>query len=163
MSMNASPDFEVFLPSEVDSKSLGTKLARILRPGDVIALYGELGAGKTTLARGLIQSLLGDETEVPSPTYTLVQTYELPECSLWHFDLYRVNTPSELFELGFEDALQDIAIIEWPDHAGDLLPSDRLSLRILFEGSSRRAVLSSQNAEWVKRLDEHFDRSGPKR
>ena len=156
MGMNASPELNIIL----ESQQLGAKLASLLRPGDVIALYGDLGTGKTTLVRGLIQSLLGPETEVPSPTYTLVQTYELEDCALWHFDLYRVDTPSELFELGFEEALDDIALIEWPDHAGDLLPSDRLSLSIEFEGQSRRAVLSSANTEWMKRLDEHFNRSG---
>lgn len=157
--MNASPKIEISMANESQTLALGQRLAKLLQPGDVVALYGDLGAGKTTFSRGLIQALLGDDMEVPSPTYTLVQTYETPTTAIWHFDLYRIKHPEELYELGFDDALQDIALIEWPDHAGKLLPANRLSLEIEFAGSGRIARLSSDDPDWMKRLNEHFPAS----
>lgn len=110
---------------------LAQKIGKDLKMGDVITLEGDLGAGKTTFTRFLIQSLLGPETEVPSPTYTLVQTYDLPQGTLWHFDLYRLNDPEEIWELGFEEAESTgIMIIEWPDRLGPNLPKKHIAIRI---------------------------------
>lgn len=121
---------------------LGARLGRTLRAGDVIALSGGLGAGKTTLARGLVQSVHPSET-VPSPTYTLVQTYELPAFTLWHCDLYRIEHPDEAYELGLMDAMgEDVCLIEWPDRLGALLPDEALQVEIKFEGRARTVVLT---------------------
>ena len=132
----------VNLPDETATLALGANLARILRTGDVIALTGDLGAGKTTLARGLIQSVLG-EIDVPSPTYTLVQTYDMPDYELWHCDMYRLERPEDGYELGLIDAFEDAAcLIEWPDKLGALMPEDALRIDIQFEGEGRVAHLS---------------------
>ena len=154
--MSASPVIEIPLANEAETLALGKKLAGILKDTDVIALFGDLGAGKTTLARGLIQAFSPDAGEVPSPTYTIVQTYDEGGQTLWHFDLYRIEDPSELRELGFEEAIEDIALIEWPEHAGSLLPEHRLSLSLRFEGEGRVACLTATTPEWIDRLNEHF-------
>lgn len=127
----------VHLPQKIKISSLkemeilAQKIGKDLKMGDVITLEGDLGAGKTTFTRFLIQSLLGPETEVPSPTYTLVQTYDLPQGTLWHFDLYRLNDPEEIWELGFEEAESTgIMIIEWPDRLGPNLPKKHIAIRI---------------------------------
>ncbi len=114
--------------SEPELVRLGAQLAFVARRGDLLALSGDLGAGKTTLARAVIQSLTGDKgEEIPSPTFTLVQSYATPRMPVAHLDLYRLRAPSELEELGLDLALRDgIAIVEWPEQAGDQLPADRL-------------------------------------
>src|SRR5882762_7586612 len=100
------------LPDETATAALGARIAAIARPGDVIALAGDLGAGKTTFARAFIRAR-GGSGEVPSPTFTLVQIYELPDGPVWHFDLYRLRHPDEAWELGIEDAFRDgISLIE---------------------------------------------------
>ncbi len=120
---------------------LGARLGRVLRAGDTIALVGGLGAGKTTLVRGLVQSVHPRET-VPSPTYTLIQTYELNGLTLWHCDLYRLEHPDEAYELGLIDAMgEDVCVIEWPDHLGSLLPKDALGVEIKFDGDARTVAL----------------------
>lgn len=122
--------------------ALGAKIGRVLRAGDSVALRGDLGAGKTTFVRGLVQSMLG-EVDVPSPTYTLVQSYDLPDYELWHCDLYRLETPEEAYELGLMDAMLDaVCILEWPDKLGDLLPSDALEISLEFDGDGRVATLT---------------------
>ncbi len=108
---------------------LAKPLAKALRKGDVIALWGDLGVGKTTFARILIQSLVGETIEVPSPTFTLVQIYDSPKSEVWHCDLYRLKDPEEAFELGLEDAFHDaICLIEWPERLGNLLPRRRIDV-----------------------------------
>ena len=117
---------------EVALARFAQDVAFMLAPGDAITLAGDLGTGKTTFARALIRALTGDATlEVPSPTFTLMQTYTAPRFNVAHFDLYRLNSPDELDELGLDAALESgIAIIEWPDRAGDRLPQDRFSLTL---------------------------------
>jgi len=122
--------------------ALGARLGRALRAGDTVALTGGLGAGKTTLVRGLVQAALPKET-VPSPTYTLVQTYDLPNYELWHCDLYRLEHPDEAYELGLMDAMGEATcILEWPDRIGALLPSDAMTIEIGFEGEGRTVKLT---------------------
>lgn len=109
--------------SEEETKVLAQKFARTLRPHDLILLKGELGTGKSTFARALIQALCGKETEVPSPTFTLVQAYDAPHFTIYHFDLYRLEHPDEIFELGIEEALRDgVCLVEWPERFGPHLP-----------------------------------------
>ena len=131
----------VFLEDESATLRLGARLATFLRPGDVAALTGDLGAGKTTLARGLIRALCGVD-DVPSPTYTLVQTYDAPGSELWHCDMYRLERPEDAYELGLMDAFEDaICLIEWPERLGALLPETARYIEIGFEGGGRTAVL----------------------
>jgi tRNA threonylcarbamoyl adenosine modification protein YjeE len=124
--------FAVALPDEAAMQRLMIDVASILEPGDLVTLSGDLGAGKTTFARALIRYLAGDETiEVPSPSYTLLQTYDLPRFPVVHADLYRLSGPGELAELGFDD-LPPLAVVllEWPDRAAGYLPADRLDITL---------------------------------
>lgn len=143
------------LPDETATRTLGARLATVLRPGDIVALWGDLGAGKSTLARGLIQAAMGEEIEVPSPTFTLVQIYDLPDVALWHMDLYRLDDPEDVFELGVEDAFAEAAsLIEWPARMGGHLPLHRLDIHIDQTAEGRRATLSAPPGEWHGRLSE---------
>lgn len=108
---------------------VATALGNVLRIGDVIALWGDLGTGKTTFSRFLIQALVGKPVDVPSPTFTLLQIYEAPQAEIWHCDLYRLKAPEEAYELGLEDAFhQTICLIEWPERLGYLLPHQRIDI-----------------------------------
>jgi len=127
--------FALTLPDEDATRRFATDLAGALEPGDLVTLSGDLGAGKTTFARALIRHLAEDETiEVPSPTFTFVQAYELPRFSLVHADLYRVRSAAELAELGFDD-VPDAAVVlmEWPDRAAGALPANRLDIAFTLE------------------------------
>lgn len=130
------------LPDERATDQLGATLAARLQIGDVVGLKGELGAGKTTLARAILRAAAEDaRLIVPSPTFTLVEVYETPRGSFWHFDLYRLETPEHVFELGWEEALAEgISIIEWPERLGPLLPK-HLSVTLEVDGDGRRALL----------------------
>jgi tRNA threonylcarbamoyladenosine biosynthesis protein TsaE len=141
------------LPDESATAVLAARLAAIVRPGDVLALKGELGAGKTSFARAFIRARGGDEA-VPSPTFTLLQTYDLPDGTIWHYDLYRLRAPEEAWELGIEDAFHSgISLIEWPERLGWLLPARHLLIAFDFDVTpeARRATLSGV-AEWMARL-----------
>jgi tRNA threonylcarbamoyladenosine biosynthesis protein TsaE len=133
------------LPGLGATRALGARLGRLLRAGDLVGLEGDLGSGKTELARAVIQARAGAAIEVPSPSFTLVQDYDLPGLPLWHVDLYRLSDPLEVIELGLLDALADTALlVEWPERAGDLLPADRLTIRLEITGEeSRRATLEA--------------------
>jgi tRNA threonylcarbamoyladenosine biosynthesis protein TsaE len=123
---------------------LGARLAWHLRPANVVALHGDLGAGKTELARAVIRAAAADPSLiVPSPTFTLVEVYETPRGSIWHFDLYRIETPEQVWELGFEEALADgITLVEWPERLGRWLPAERLDVSLeIVAGEARRARL----------------------
>jgi tRNA threonylcarbamoyladenosine biosynthesis protein TsaE len=141
------------LPDEAATAALAARLAARARPGDVIALKGDLGTGKTTFARAFIRALGGDE-EVPSPTFTLVQLYEVDRATIWHFDLYRLRSPEEAWELGIEEAFASgIALIEWPERLGALLPERRLEIALVFgERPEARRAVPSAGAEWSARL-----------
>ncbi len=124
--------FTVALEDEHATSRLMADIAAAIEPGDLITLSGDLGAGKTTFARALIRYFAGDEhVEVPSPTFTLMQAYELPRFKLVHADLYRLSGPAELAELGFEDASEDaVTLLEWPDRAAGFLPPNRLDIAL---------------------------------
>lgn len=107
------------------TRQAGADLAQQLQPGDIVALWGDLGAGKTALARAVIQSLNPAETDVPSPTFTLVQRYDTPRGPVFHFDLYRLAAPEDVYELGWEEARAGICLVEWPERLGSLLPPVR--------------------------------------
>lgn len=126
-----------------ETAAVARKLSSVLRPGDVILLKGELGTGKSTFARALIQYLCGENTEVPSPTFTLVQTYEAPTFVLWHFDLYRLNHSEEVYELGIEEAyISGVSLIEWPERLGTLLPKDYLEIEFSYGTHENERILN---------------------
>lgn len=137
------PTFSFSLPDEAATERLGDELAKRLRPRDVVALQGGLGAGKTTLARAILRAASGDPgLIVPSPTFTLVEVYDTRRGVFWHFDLYRLETPEQVFELGWEEARADgIALVEWAERLGMLLPTERLTVTLAIEGHGRRADL----------------------
>ena len=131
------------LASEADTARLGACLAALLMPGDWLCLSGPLGAGKTALARTLIQARLGKTTQVPSPTYTLVNVFDAL-VPIWHADLYRLSDAEEVEELGLFDGADDrIVLLEWPERLGSLLPSRRIEVSLSFDGAGRRAEVKS--------------------
>ncbi|HSR72376.1 MAG TPA: tRNA (adenosine(37)-N6)-threonylcarbamoyltransferase complex ATPase subunit type 1 TsaE [Kiloniellales bacterium] len=148
------------LTDEAATETLAARLSGLARRGDVIALFGDLGTGKTTFARAFVNALpraegapRGDE-EVPSPTFTLLQIYERRPAPIWHFDLYRVRRPDEAYELGLEEALAEgISLIEWPERLGPLLPAERLEVHLAFgpTAEARTAELVA-TATWAGRL-----------
>ena len=150
--------FGVAVPDEQVLHALMIDIAVALEPGDLVTLSGDLGAGKTTFARALIRFLAGDPTvEVPSPTFTLMQTYELPRFPLVHADLYRLSGTSELAELGFDD-LPDgaVVLLEWPDRAAGFLPPDRLDVTLTLapqRGLDHRNVRVTGYGAFAKRVD----------
>lgn len=138
-------------------KPLAARLAPMLKTGDVVTLSGSLGAGKTAFARTLIHTLSPDAGEVPSPTFTLVQTYDLPGLSLWHFDLYRLEEKeSDILELGWDEARRSgVSLVEWPDRLGHLLPKDRLEIKIDFveDSENSRRITLTPFGTWRPRLE----------
>jgi tRNA threonylcarbamoyl adenosine modification protein YjeE len=138
------------------TRAFGRRLAALLRPGDLVGLEGELGAGKTELARAVIRARAGAEVEVPSPTFTLVQPYRLPDLLVTHADLYRLGAAEEVLELGLDEALVEGAVlVEWPERAGGLLPAERLTLRLAAvpgAGPETRLLTIEAGGEWAARL-----------
>jgi tRNA threonylcarbamoyladenosine biosynthesis protein TsaE len=145
----------VDLPDENATAALAARLAAIARAGDVIALSGEIGAGKTSFARAFIRARRGGEA-VPSPTFTLVQTYDLPGGAVWHFDLYRLRHSEQVWELGIEDALlEGISLIEWPERVTELLPTARLGIALSYGATSTaRCAALAAGGDWATRLAE---------
>jgi len=139
------------LPDFAATEWLGTQLASLARPGDAILLNGPLGVGKTALARSFLRTATGDPAlDVPSPSFTLVQSYDTTLGRVHHFDLWRIDGPQALTELGWEEALRDIVLVEWPDRLGEWWPPDALTVALHFgDGDTRRAVLSG----WPGRID----------
>jgi tRNA threonylcarbamoyl adenosine modification protein YjeE len=137
------------------TRAFAARLARLLRPGDVVGLSGPLGAGKSEIARAAIRARAGAEIEVPSPSFTLVQDYPLPGLTIRHVDLYRIGAPAELVELGFADIGDDEALlVEWPERADGLLPADRLDIRIAQgEAADARELELVAGPNWSARLD----------
>ncbi len=139
------------LPDLAATEALAAAVAALARAGDAILLEGELGAGKTAFARAFLRVASADrELEVPSPTFTLVQSYDTRIGTVHHFDLWRLDGPDGLAELGWEEALNGVVLVEWPDRLRALRPHDALTLQLHMTGTcSRRAVLSG----WPDRLD----------
>ena len=149
-------DLDLTLEGPAATTRLGLCLSGLLRAGDVVALSGPLGAGKSVLARGIVTSLCPHEADIPSPTFTLVQTYE-PDNGppVMHFDLYRLEAPEEALDLGIEDAFVDaVCLVEWPERLGPWLP--RNALRITLEpdpsAPERRVARLSGGARWQQQL-----------
>ena len=153
--------FSIDLADESATHAFGAALAAVAEPGDAILLDGDLGAGKTVFARGFVQAAVGDDIEVPSPTFTLAQIYPRDGLEVWHFDLYRLERAEEAWELGVEEAFAEgLSLIEWPERLGPLLPAERLDIR--FEQGAapgtRRARLNG-HGRWAARLAELFPES----
>jgi N-acetylmuramate 1-kinase len=149
--------WDILLPDETATGRLAMDIALALLPGDLVTLSGDLGAGKTTLARSIIRTLAGDERfEVPSPTFTLLQLYELPRFPVVHADLYRVKTLAELSELGWEEAAEGAAVmVEWPERASAFIQADRLDISLSLAtdvGPNARQIRLTGFGTWAERL-----------
>ena len=147
---------KIELPDAEATTRLGQVIAPLLAPGDSVLLYGSLGMGKSTLARGLIRALTTPDEDVPSPTFTLVQFYE-SDPPVAHFDLYRLTRPEEAFEIGLDEALDEgCAVIEWPERLGEaperFLGPDRLAIEISEHGDGRVATVSGAG-RWEDLID----------
>ena len=134
-----------FLPDEAATLALGSRMAHVIEPGLYVALSGDLGSGKTTLTRGILRGL-GYRGKVKSPTYTLVELYNLSKLDLYHFDFYRLNDPREWLDAGFRDYFdpRTVCLVEWPERAGDLLPVPDLRVSLSVEGEGRRVRIAAQ-------------------
>ena len=153
------PEAVLELADAAATARLGARIAPLLEPGETVLLYGPLGMGKSTLARGLIRALTRPDEDVPSPTFTLVQFYE-SDPPVAHFDLYRLTRPEEAAEIGLDEALEEgCAVIEWPERLGDdpssWLGPDRLSVRLAEAGPGRVATVSGVGAWETKLKDLH--------
>lgn len=141
----------MILANESETARAGERLARQLRRGDVVTLSGDLGAGKTTLVRGVLHAL-GHESEVPSPSFAIVQPYEELDPPIWHADLYRIDDPAELNELGLDSLGDDaVLIVEWPERGGTNLWSDALRLSLEIAGPQRRRLTAEVPPAWEGR------------
>ena len=140
--MNSLAHLHIELPDEASTLAWGARLARRFEPPFRVHLVGELGAGKTTLSRGILRGL-GHEGSVKSPTYTLVEPYRLGELDLFHFDLYRVSDPEELAYIGIEDyfTAPALVLVEWPDRGVDWLPPPDLRCQLTVSGNGRQLCL----------------------
>lgn len=141
------------LTDETDTARLAGTLATLARPGDVIALNGALGAGKSVLARAFVRALCGAKTEVPSPTYTLVQSYDAPDFTIIHADLYRLQGPEEVEETGLCEHFDTaVTLIEWPQKLGPLMPPEHLQIDLqIKESGARAARLCGFGRRWEAR------------
>ena len=136
--MKIKDEFKIYLKSLQRTRKIATILGQNIKNGLCICLYGDLGTGKTTFSRFFINSLSKKNINVPSPTFPMVQLYELKNFSIWHYDLYRLSNKTEIFALDFDLALNDIVLIEWPEIIKDYLPSERID--IFFKEDNNRKL-----------------------
>jgi tRNA threonylcarbamoyladenosine biosynthesis protein TsaE len=143
----------IILPDETATLALGAALARVAEPGLVVHLDGDLGAGKTTLVRGLLRAL-GDDGSVKSPTYTLVEIHAVSGLNLYHFDFYRLNQPEEYLDAGLDEYFggSGICVVEWPDRAAPYVPASDIRIGLFVEGSGRLASIQSGSEKGRKCL-----------
>jgi tRNA threonylcarbamoyladenosine biosynthesis protein TsaE len=149
---------EIVLEDEAATEALAGRISELLDRGDVILLHGPIGSGKSLFARALIRARLGNpREEVPSPTFTIVQTYPDRGGDIWHCDLYRLGSSDEIAELGLDEALSDaICLIEWPDRLGPERPDGALDLRLWATSAGHKAVFSGPDI-WRERLRDAFE------
>jgi tRNA threonylcarbamoyladenosine biosynthesis protein TsaE len=149
--MPPAPSITLHLPDLGATEALGARLAAVLRRGDAILLDGSLGAGKSALARALLRAAAGDPgLEVPSPSFTLVQSYDTSIGLIHHYDLWRLDQSADVVELDWDGAREDIVLVEWPDRLGRLRPDDALTIALaLGDGEARSATLSG----WADRIE----------
>lgn len=142
------PFLDKYLSDEAATLALGARLGAALDPGLYLALSGDLGAGKTTFARGVLRGL-GFEGRVKSPTYTLVEVYKLSKLDLYHFDLYRFEDPQELWDAGFRDdfGIGNVCLVEWPERAQGLLPPPDIEISLSAEGNGRRVRIGAKTEQ----------------
>ena len=154
MSSHAVDERDTFLPDETATLALGNRMAKILEPGLFLALSGDLGSGKTTLVRGILRGL-GYQGKVKSPTYTLVEPYNLSRLDLYHFDFYRLNDPQEWLDAGFRDYFEprNICLVEWPERVRDLLPVPDLNISLGVEAEGRRIRIAAETEHGRHCLD----------
>ena len=155
--MGDSTQIDLILPDPAATERLAAIIAAEARAGDAILLSGDLGAGKTHFARAFINALTVAPEEVPSPTFTLVQTYDAraqgEPVEIWHFDLYRLKSPDETLELGIEEAfVEGISLVEWPDRLGSMLPREHLELQLAIAGDGARKATLAPTAAWRDRV-----------
>jgi tRNA threonylcarbamoyladenosine biosynthesis protein TsaE len=140
---------DVITTSEEETIAWARQFSKSVRGGDIVLLSGDLGVGKSVFSRSMIRALCAAPAlEVPSPTYTLVQTYEIQGGLIWHFDLYRLSDPSEIYETGWEDAISGgIVLVEWPERLGTLLPARRIDVKIegILGNPNHRKISISHN------------------
>jgi len=140
------------LSSLDQTKEIAHKLAAILKEHDVVTFKGNLGAGKTTFIKYIIQHIMNEDITVTSPTFNLVQIYESSKFPIWHFDMYRLKTSEEVFEIGYEEALtQALSLIEWPERIQEFLPKDRLDVIITLNNSNIRTIEFIPHGAWENR------------
>jgi len=149
------------IQSPEEMAAIAIHMASLLRIHDVILLKGDLGAGKSTFARALIQALCGESIEVPSPTFTLVQTYEASLFTLWHFDLYRLKHEEEIYELGLEEAYESgVSLIEWPERLGAFFPQEYLEIEFAYGNDETERVLTFRGWDERNLTKCLFERAG---
>ncbi|NCA80210.1 MAG: tRNA (adenosine(37)-N6)-threonylcarbamoyltransferase complex ATPase subunit type 1 TsaE [Sphingobacteriia bacterium] len=146
------PTFEI--QSLRQTKELAQELSLLVKQNDILALYGDLGVGKTAFSRFFIQFLTQTQEDIPSPTFTLLQTYSAPDFLIYHFDLYRLEKSTDVYELGIEDAFTDgVSLIEWPEKMSGILPSAHcLNIRISVKGKKRYFSFDTTDESWKERI-----------
>lgn len=151
-----SAQLTVDVADEAATGRVAAALAHLAQPGDVVALAGDLGTGKTAFARAFVRTLADADEEVPSPTFTLVQLYDTDDFTVWHFDLYRLERPEDALELGIEEAFADgVSLIEWPERLGRLLPHNRLDITLSVGTSPEaRRIAFTGGPAWTARIEE---------
>jgi tRNA threonylcarbamoyladenosine biosynthesis protein TsaE len=146
-------NYHINIENISDSHSFADNLASIIKAGDLITFEGELGAGKTFIIAQIIKTLLNNkEAIISSPTFNLVHNYPTSQFNIWHFDLYRLKHPEEVYELGYEDTHNGVALIEWPQIISHILPKDRLDIKIICGNEEKREIILYPRGLWIDRL-----------